>query len=68
MPQSDADKEFSVMYSEAAKVLHDMHPPHYLAKVNDGENPYIATKFNVDVTPSLKWFENGKVQDLDLNF
>ena len=56
MPQSDADKEFSVMYSEAAKVLHDMHPPHYLAKVNDGENPYIATKFNVDVTPCLKWF------------
>ena len=62
-PHSEADKAFSHTFSEAAKRLLNRSPPVYLAKVNDGVNPYVATHFNVTETPAMKWFENGKVND-----
>lgn len=67
MPHSEVNKEFAVKYSEAAKTLHDMTPPHYLAKVNDGENPYVATHHHISDTPSLRWFVGGKEQNITLN-
>jgi len=60
-------KSIKPEYARAADALALEEPPVTLAKVDTIEHEVIGKEFEIQGFPTLKWFVNGEMQDIDMN-